>query len=255
MEVRDEVKRFEGKVAVVTGGSSGIGLATAARFHAEEARTAIAGRNAPKLEEAARSIGDGIVCVETDVAKLDDLDRLFRTIEYRLGGIDVLFVNAGIGRVAFIADTSEGLYDEVFAVNTKGAYFTLQKALPYLNDGASIILNAIAPVSPAWRRPGTSAYTASKGALRSFAETAAVELADRRIRVNAVSPGPILTPIYAHSGLPADAARERRARMESDMPMKRLGKPEEVASVVAFLASEDAAFITGQEIIVDGGMR
>jgi NAD(P)-dependent dehydrogenase (short-subunit alcohol dehydrogenase family) len=213
MEVRDEVKRFEGKVAVVTGGSSGIGLATAARFHAEEARTAIAGRNAPKLEEAARSIGDGIVCVETDVAKLDDLDRLFRTIEYRLGRIDVLFVNAGIGRVASIADTSDGLYDEVFAVNTKGAYFTLQKALPYLNDGASIILNAIAPVSPAWRRPATSAYTASKGALRSFAETAAVELADRRIRVNAVSPGPILTPIYAHSGLPADAARERRARM------------------------------------------
>ncbi len=249
-----KMKRLEGKVAVVTGGNSGIGLATAKRLQEEGAQVAIAGRNAQTLEEAAQSMGNGVVAVQADVTKLEDIDRLYRTVAQELGRIDVLFVNAGVGKYAPLTDMSESLYDEVFAINTKGAYFTLQKALPYLNDGASIILTALAPVAPAWRRPGTSAYSAAKAALRSLARTAAAELAERRIRVNAVSPGPILTPIFQRAGLRSEEMDERLAQVIAAVPMKRLGKPEEVASVVAFLASSDASYITGEEINVDGGM-
>jgi len=248
------MKRLEGKVAVVTGGNSGIGLATARRFQEEGARLAIAGRNAHALLEAAQSIGNDVVTVQADVAKLENIDQLYQTVGQELGGIDVLFINAGVGKFAALVDTSESFYDEMFAINTKGAYFTLTKAIPYLNDGASIILIALAPINPPWRRPGTSAYSAAKAALRAVAQTAAVELAPRGIRVNVVSPGPILTPIYEQAGLPEEKIKERLDQMSAAVPLSRLGKPEEVASVVAFLASSDASYITGEEIRVDGGL-
>ncbi len=248
------MKRLEDKVAVVTGGNSGIGLATAKRLHEEGARLAIVGRNAQTLQEAAQSIGNGVLAVQADVAVLSDIDRLYQTVAQELGRIDVLFINAGVGKFAALIDTSESLYDEMFAINTKGAYFTLTKAIPYLNDGASIILIALAPINPPWRRPGTSAYSAAKAALRAVAQTAAVELAPRGIRVNVVSPGPTLTPIYQQAGLSKEKTEERLDQISTTVPLSRLGKPEEVASVVAFLASSDASYITGEEIHVDGGM-
>ncbi len=245
-------KRLEGKVAVVTGGNSGIGLATAKRLQEEGARVAITGRNAQTLDEAVKLIGNGVLAVEADVAKLEDIDRLYRTVARKLGRIDVLFVNAGVGKFAPLAEMSEGLYDEIFDIDTKGAYFTIQKAIPHLNDGASIILNASVAVKKG--RPGTSAYSAAKAALRSLARTAAAELVGRDIRVNAVSPGPILTPIFERTGLPKEEIDERLREIVDAVPMKRAGKPEEVASVVAFLASSDSSYITGEEINVDGGM-
>ncbi len=246
------MKRLEGKVAVVTGGNSGIGLATAKRLQEEGAHVAIAGRNAQTLEEAVKSIGNGVVAVQADVAKLEDIDRLYGTVARKLGRIDVLFVNAGVAKFAPLADTSEKIYDELFDIDTKGAYFTIQKAIPHLNDGASIILNT--SVADKKGRPGTSAYSAAKAALRSLARTVAAELADRNIRVNAVSPGPIRTPIFEHAGVPKEDVEERLGQIAAAVPMKRVGKPEEVASVVAFLASSDASYITGEEINVDGGM-
>ncbi len=246
------MKRLEGKVAVVTGGNSGIGLATAKRLQEEGARVAVTGRSAQTLEKAVKSIGNGVVSIQADVARLEDIDRIYRTVTQKLGRIDVLFVNAGVGKFAPLTETSERLYDEIFDIDTKGAYFTIQKAIPNLNDGASIILNA--SVVDKKGQPGASAYSAAKAALRSFARTAAAELAGRGIRVNVVSPGPILTPIFERTGLPRDEVEGFKEQLIEAVPMKRLGRPEEVASVVAFLASSDASYITGEEINVDGGM-
>ena len=246
------MKGLKGKVAVVTGGNSGIGLAAAKRLQEEGARVAISGRSARTLEEAVKSIGNGIVAVQADVAKMGDIDRLYQTVSQKLGRIDVLFVNAGVAKLAPLAETPESLYDEVFDTDTKGAYFTVQKALPYLNDGGSIILNA----SVAGKKgiPGSSVYSAAKAALRSLARTIASELVGRGIRVNVVSPGPILTPIFERNDLPGEERERLQRQLIDAVPMKRLGKPEEVAGVVAFLASSDASFITGEEIHVDGGM-
>jgi NAD(P)-dependent dehydrogenase (short-subunit alcohol dehydrogenase family) len=245
------MKRLEGKVAVVTGGNSGIGLATAKRLQEEGAKVAIAGRSRKTLDEAARSIGNGVVAVQADVAKLSELDRLYAEVSKKLGKIDVLFVNAGVAKFAPLAETSESLYDENFDINIKGAYFTIQKALPFLNDGASIILNT--SVAGSTGNPGASAYSATKAALRSLARTAAAELVGRGIRVNTVAPGPIVTPILGRTGLPKEAIDEFTKRVVERVPMKRFGQPEEVAGAVAFLASQDASYITGVEINVDGG--
>src|SRR5216684_3751165 len=186
------MKRLEGKVAVVTGGNSGIGLASAKRLQEEGARVAIAGRSKKTLDEAVKTIGNGVVAVQADVAKLADVDKLYAEVSKKLGKIDVLFVNAGVAKFAPFAETSESLYDEQFDINAKGAYFTIQKAIPFLNDGASIILNT--SVVDDLGSPNTSAYAATKAALRSFARTAAAELVGRGIRVNTVAPGPIVTP-------------------------------------------------------------
>jgi NAD(P)-dependent dehydrogenase (short-subunit alcohol dehydrogenase family) len=247
-----EMKRLEGKVAVVTGGNSGIGLATAKRLQEEGARVAISGRSRKTLDEAVKAIGNGVLAVQADVAKLADLDKLYAEVSQKLGKIDVLFVNAGIAKFASLAETSESTYDEQFEINTKGAYFTIQKAIPLLNDGASIILNT--SVADIQGQVGTSAYSATKAALRSFARTAAAELAGRGIRVNTVAPGPIVTPIFGRTGLPKEAVDEFAKQIVAKVPLKRFGQPEEVAATVAFLASRDASYITGVEINVDGGL-
>jgi NAD(P)-dependent dehydrogenase (short-subunit alcohol dehydrogenase family) len=216
------MKRFAGKVAVVTGGNSGIGLATAKRLQEEGAKVAIAGRSRKTLDEAVKAIGNGVLAVQADIAKF-----------------------------APLADTSENAYDEQFDINIKGAYFTIQKALPFLNDGASIILNT--SVVSTKGTAGASAYSATKAALRSLARTAAAELVGRGIRVNAVAPGPIVTPIFGKTGLPQEALDDFAKDVLTRVPMKRFGQPEEVAGAVAFLASQDASYITGVELNVDGG--
>ena len=246
------MNRLEGRVAVVTGGNSGIGLATAKRFQQEGARVAISGRSKKTLDEAARAIGDGVLAIRADVAKGSELDMLYTEVSQKLGKIDVLFVNAGVAKYVPLAETSESTFDEQFDINIRGAYFTIQKALPLLNDGASIILNT--SVVDNRGTPNTSAYAATKAALRSLARTAAAELAGRGIRVNTVAPGPIVTPIWQKMGISADAGDELAKRIIQQVPMKRYGQPEEVASTVAFLASQDASYIPGVEINVDGGL-
>jgi len=246
------MKRLEGKVAVVTGGNSGIGLATAIRFQEEGAKVAILGRSRKTLDEAVKTIGNGVVAVQGDVANFADVDKLYAEVSKKLGKIDVLFVNAGVAKFVPFAETSESTFDEQFDINIKGAYFTIQKALPLLNDGASIILNT--SVVDQKGTAGASAYAATKAALRSLARTTAAELAGRGIRVNTVAPGPIVTPIFGRTGLPKEAMDEFAKEITAQIPMKRLGQPEEVAGAVAFLASQDASYITGVEINVDGGL-
>ena len=198
-----------------------------------------------------KTIGNGVLAIQADVSQLDELDKLYGEVSKKLGKIDVLFVNAGVAKFAPLVDTSEGAYDEQFGTNVKGAYFTIQKALPLLNDGSSIILNT--SVAGSKGNVATSAYSATKAALRSLARTAAAELVGRGIRVNAVAPGPIVTPIFEKTGLPKEAIDEWSKQILERVPMKRFGQPEEVAATVAFLASADASYITGVEINVDGG--
>jgi len=246
------MKRLEGKVAVVTGGNSGIGLAAAKRLQEEGARVVINGRNKKTLDDAVKSIGNGVLAVQADVSKKEDLDKLYSTVSQKLGKIDVLFANAGIYKFAPFQATSENLYDELFDINAKGVYFTIQKALPLLNDGASIIINT--SVADETGLAGASAYSATKAALRSFTRTLAAELVERNIRVNAVSPGPINTPEgFARMGLSREELDGLMKSIVGQVPMKRVGEPSEIAGVVAFLASADASFMTGAEIPVDGG--
>lgn len=245
------MKRLEGKVAVVTGGNSGIGLATAKRLHDEGARVAISGRSQKTLDEAVKFLGKDVLAVQADVSRLTDVDKLFDAVRQKFGKIDVLFVNAGVAKFAPLDAVTEEHYDEQFDINTKGAYFTIRKALPDLNDGASIILNT--SVASHVGIVNGSVYAATKAALRSFTRSTAGELVGRNIRVNAVAPGPIETPIFERTGLPKEALDEFSKTILATVPMKRFGSPEEVAGTVAFLASSDASYITGVEIDVDGG--
>jgi NAD(P)-dependent dehydrogenase (short-subunit alcohol dehydrogenase family) len=246
------MKRLEGKVAVVTGGNSGIGLASAKRLHEEGARVVITGRDRRTLDAAVSAVGAGTVAIQTDVSKLEDIDRLFSVVESKLGKIDVLFANAGVAKFAPYSASQAAVFDELFATNVKGAYFTLQKALPHLNDGASVILNT--SVAGSKGTENTGIYAATKAAVRSFARTAATELQGRNIRVNAVAPGPIATPIFGRLGMTEEQVRGFQASISASVPMRRIGRAEEVASAVAFLASDDASYITGVELNVDGGM-
>jgi len=244
--------RLTGKVAVVTGGNSGIGLATAQRFHREGAKVAITGRDQKTLDEAVKTIGGDALAVRADVSKLSDLDKFYKAVAEKFGKIDIIFANAGIAKFAPFADNSEALFNETFDINVKGVYFTIQRALPLLNDGASIIINS--SVVNETGLAGASVYAATKAAVRSFARTLTTELVDRGIRVNVVSPGPITTPIFGRTGLPKEAIDEFAREAKTKVPMKRFGKPEEVADTVLFLASSEASYITGVSINVDGGM-
>ncbi len=225
-------------MAVVTGGNSGIGLARAKRLHEEGARVAITGRDSRTLDAAVSAIGAGTLAVRSDVSKLEDIDRLYAAVASELGNIDVLFANAGIGRFAPYRASDERLFDELFAINVKGVYFTIQKAIPHLNDGASVILNTSIAAGKGAENMGV--YAATKAAVRSFARTAATELLGRNIRVNAVAPGPIVTPIFGRSGLTEEQIEGFKAGVSDRVPMRRMGRPEEIASAVAFLASDDA---------------
>ncbi len=243
---------LEGKVAVITGGSSGIGLATARLFQQSGANVAISGRSQESLDEAVKELGAGVLAVRSDVSKLKDLDALFDTVRKKLGPIDVLFANAGVARFAPVTAVSEELYDEIFDINVKGVFFTIQKAIPFLNDNAAIILNT--SVVSQSGLPNTSAYAASKAAVRSFARSIASELAEKGIRINVISPGPITTPIFGKMGLPKEAVDAFAASILPQIPLKRFGKPEEVAQTALFLASSASSYITGVELNVDGGL-
>jgi len=237
---------------VVTGGNSGIGLATAKRFRDEGAKVVISGRDQNTLDEAVKAIGGDVVAVRSDVSKLADLDKLYKLVAEKFGKIDVLFANAGIAKFAPVTESSEALFDETFDVNVKGVYFAIQKALPLLNDGASIIINS--SVVNETGAAGASVYAATKAAVRSFARTMTTELVDRHIRVNVVSPGPIQTPIFGRTGLTKEQVDGFTRDIVNKVPMKRFGKPEEVADTVLFLATPESSYITGVDINVDGGM-
>jgi len=246
------MKKLEGKVAVVTGGNSGIGLATAKLLRQEGAKIAISGRDQETLASAKKEIGGETLAIRSDVSNPADVDAFFSKVAQAFGKIDVLFANAGVAKFAPISDSPEMLFDEVFDINVKGVFLTIQKALPHLNDGASIVLNTTFLNEAG--TPGTSVYSASKAAVRSLARTAAAELVGRGIRVNAVSPGPIATPIYGRLGLPKEAVDAMANSILATVPMKRFGQPEEIAKTVLFLASPDASYITGVEVNVDGGV-
>lgn len=244
-------KRFEGKTVVITGGNSGIGLATAKLFHDEGAKVAISGRDQKTLDEAVKTIGNGTLAVKADVSKLADIDRLYSQVTGKFGKIDAIFANAGIAKFAPASESTEQLFDETFDINVKGLYFTVQKALPHLNNNAGIVLNS--SLVNAKGSPTTSVYSASKAAVRSLARTFAAELVDRGIRVNVVSPGPIETPIFGRTGLPQATVDEFANYIKASNPMKRFGTPEEVGHAVLFLASSEASYITGVDLGVDGG--
>jgi NAD(P)-dependent dehydrogenase (short-subunit alcohol dehydrogenase family) len=245
------MKKLEGKVAVITGGTTGIGLATAQRFVAEGAYVFITGRRQAELDEAVKQIGSNVTGVQGDVSRLADLDRLFTRVKQLKDRVDILFANAGGGGFVPLGEISEAEFDKTFGVNVKGTLFTVQKALPLLRDGASIILTS--STTSATGAPAFSVYSATKAAVRSFARTWAVDLKHRRIRVNAVSPGPINTPGLRGLAPNEEQSEQLKASLVSTIPLGRLGTPDEVAKVVSFLASDDSSFVTGIELYVDGG--
>ena len=243
--------RLESKVALITGGNSGIGLATAKQFVNEGAHVFVTGRREPELAAAVKEIGGSVRGVQGDVANLGDLDRLFAQIEREKGRLDIVFANAGVARYAPLGEITEELYDSIFDINVKGLLFTVQKALPLMPDGGSIILNASIVASK-----GLSAnivYSATKAAVRSFARTWTTDLKDRRIRVNAVSPGSIDTPGLSDLLASSDTGEQRRRMISSTVPLGRFGTPDEIAKAVVFLASDDSSYVTGTELFVDGG--
>ena len=246
------MKKLDGKVAVVTGGNSGIGLATAREFKQQGAKVVITGRDQQTLDDAKQELGQDVLAVRSDTSRLADIDKLFAEVKEKLGKIDVLFINAGVGKFVPLESVTEEFFDSIMDINFKGAYFTIQKALPLLNDNASIVLNA--SINAYIGMPNTSVYAASKAALITLARTLSAELVDRGIRVNVVSPGPVATPIFGKLGIAADALDEVVKNVQTQVPMKRFGRPEEIAKAVLFLASDDASFLLGTEIVADGGM-
>jgi len=246
-------KKLEGKIALVTGGTSGIGLATAKRFLAEGAQVVITGRRKEALNSAVQQLGAGATGIQSDAGKLADLDKLFAEIKQQHGRIDVLFANAGGGEFATIDKITEEHFDKTFETNVKGVVFTVQKALPLIPDGGTIVLNA--SVVSVKGMAAFGVYSATKAAVRSFARTWTNELKDRKIRVNVVSPGPIDTPaIDGLAGDDTEQAKQLKSGLASQVPLGRMGDPDEIAKAVVFLASDDSSFVAGVELFVDGGM-
>jgi NAD(P)-dependent dehydrogenase (short-subunit alcohol dehydrogenase family) len=243
--------KLEGKIALITGGNSGIGLATAKQFVDEGAYVFITGRRDPALATAVKEIGRNVTGVHGDVSNLSDLDRLFAQIEREKGQLDIVFANAGVAKYASFGTITEEFYDSIFNINVKGLLFTVQKALPLLPDGASIILNASIVASKGFS--STSVYSASKAAVRSFARTWTTDLKERRIRVNAVSPGSTDTPGLSELFASTETGQQRLKMISNTVPLGRLGTPKEIAKAVVFLASDDSSYITGTELFVDGG--
>ena len=246
--------KLANKVAVITGGNSGIGLATAREFVANGARVAIFGRDRRTLDQAAAELGAETLAIAGDLRNLADIDRLFAEVGKRFGKIDVLVANAGIAKFAPVASLPETLFDEMCDIHFKGTFFTVQRALPFLRDGASVVLMG-ACTSYRQARPGTSMYNAVKAAVRDLAIGFSVELLPRRIRVNAVSPGMIDTPIIMREGAPAGVTPEQMAAAITKLiPMGRRGTAEEMAKAILFLASDDSSYCVGTELLADGGL-
>jgi NAD(P)-dependent dehydrogenase (short-subunit alcohol dehydrogenase family) len=245
-------QKLAGKVAVITGGSSGIGLATAKRFVAEDAFVFITGRRQDVLDDAVNEIGSNVAAVQGDVSSLADLDRLFETVRQQKGRIDILFANVGWGEFVPLGSITEEHFDKTFDTNVKGLAFTVQKALPLIRDGSSIILNA--SITASTGTEAFSVYSASKAAVRSFARCWALDLKSRKIRVNVISPGSIDTPGLRNLAPTKEQLAQFKANIAAAIPLGRIGSTDEIAAAVLFLASDDSSFITGIELFVDGGM-
>ena len=243
--------KLEGKIALITGGNSGIGLATAKQFVTEGAYVFITGRREPELAAAVKEIGRNVTGVRGDVSNLGDLDRLFAQVKREKGKLDIVFANAGVAKYGPLGEITEELYDSIFDINVKGLLFTVQKALALMPDGGSIILNASIVASKGFS--ANSVYSATKAAVRSFARTWTTDLKHRRIRVNAVSPGSIDTPGLSDLLASTETGKERKKMIANSVPLGRFGRPDEIAKAVVFLASDDSSYIAGTELFVDGG--
>jgi NAD(P)-dependent dehydrogenase (short-subunit alcohol dehydrogenase family) len=244
--------KLENKVAVITGGNSGIGLATAKLFHKEGAKVVITGRRKEVVEEAAKEVGEGTVGITNDTSKMSDIDSLYEQVGNLHGKIDVLFLNAGIAIFAPIEQVTEEMFDNQFNINTKGLYFNIQKALPLMKAGGSIILTTSS--ADQMGAPNTSVYSASKAGVRSLARTVSAELLEKGIRVNSIAPGPIETPIFDKLGMPPEMLGQVKEQFAGMVPMKRFGTPDELAKGALFLASDDSSFVAGIDLAVDGGL-
>ncbi len=244
--------KLKGKTALITGGSSGIGLATAKLFIEEGATVIITGRDAEKLMSAKASIGEQLIIHQSNASRPDEIENLVSKIKQDHQQLDILFINAGIAKAAPIEFITEELFDEIISANVKGAFFLIKHALPLLNKNASVIVTT--SITNKLGCPNFSLYGASKAALRSMVQSLALELISRGIRVNAINPGPIETPIYSKFGVPNDVESAIKEDIERKSPIGRFGRPEEIAKSVLFLATEDSSYLVGEEIVVDGGM-
>ena len=246
------MKKLANKVAVVTGGNSGIGFTTARTFLEEGAEVIITGRNQESLNKAVGELGNGASAIRSDIGQLADIEKLASELQSRGKRVDVLFLNAGIAKLAPIEQSDEALYDETFDINVKGLYFTIKHLLPLMHEGTSVVINA--SINAYIGMPNSSLYAASKAAVISMARTLSGELVGRGIRINAVSPGPINTPIFGKMGMSPEQLEATAAGIQQQVPMGRFGTPEEIAQAVLFLASDDSSFVIGAELVADGGM-
>jgi NAD(P)-dependent dehydrogenase (short-subunit alcohol dehydrogenase family) len=245
-------QRFQGKVAVVTGGNSGIGLGVAKAYAHEGAQVAITGRNQKTLEMAAKEIGSGTLAIQSDAGKVAEIESAIKKINERFGRIDALFVNAGVGKFVPLNEVTEQFFDETVNINMKGVFFTVQKAVPLMPKGSAIVLNA--SINAHLGMPGSAVYGATKAAVLNMAKTLSADLLEKDIRVNAISPGPITSALLERDGLTQEKLQETKDWIQSQVPMKRFGTPEEIAAAVLYLTAPESAFVLGAELIIDGGM-